>query len=144
MRIQLKKIGWPLLAMAMAAGLSGCASAEKKLGRGLNNMMEPLRGGELSRSFEQTYLWDGPDRAMGEGLVRGFSRTVGRTLSGVVDVVTFPIPTESLVKPADPVYPDAFAPDITDNPSTRTSNQLGFDSGDLAPFVAGSRFRVFR
>lgn len=144
MRIHMKKIGLGAIAGMTALLLTGCANAEKKLGRGLNNVVEPLRGGEISRSFEQAYLWDGPDAALGEGAVRGISRTVGRTLSGVVDIVTFPIPTESLIKPAYPVYPDAYTPDVLDNPSTRTSTQLGFDSGDTAPLVAGSRFRTFR
>jgi len=100
--------------------------------------------GELQRSFEQTYLWDGPDPALGAGMVRGVSRTVGRTLSGVVDIVTFPIPTESLIKPENPVYADSFTPDVVDTPFLQTSNQLGFDGGDAAPLVAGSRFRIFK
>lgn len=131
-------------ALALALLMTGCASAEKKLGRGLNNVMEPLRMGEFQRSIEQAYLWDGPDPAVGAGVVRGVSRTIGRTLSGVADIITFPVPSDSLVQPGNPVYPDSYTPDVIDTPFLQTSNQLGFDGGDAAPMVAGSRFRIFK
>ena len=58
--------------------LTGCASAEKKLGRGFNNLTEPFRMGELSRSYEQSYLWNGSDVGGSVGVIHGFNRTVGR------------------------------------------------------------------
>ncbi|MEI6355657.1 MAG: hypothetical protein WCP53_00995, partial [Verrucomicrobiota bacterium] len=63
----------------LAVLLTGCASAEKKLGRGLNNLSEPFRMGELTRSYEQSYLWDGSDVAGSRGLIHGINRTIGRT-----------------------------------------------------------------
>ena len=46
----------PLLAALAITGVlvSGCASSEKKFGRGMTNVIEPLRMGELRRSMEQT------------------------------------------------------------------------------------------
>jgi putative exosortase-associated protein (TIGR04073 family) len=134
-----------LLAFCGVAALvgAGCASAENKLGRGLNNLTEPLRMGEFNRSYEQAYLWEGPDAAYGKGTIRGINRTLGRTLVGAVEVLTFPIPSKPYMKPEHPVYPDSYHPGLVDNPVTQPSNALGFDGGDIAPFVPGSRFRIF-
>ena len=54
--------------------------ASFELGRGITNLMEPLRMGEFGRSYEQTYLWDGPEAAYSEGIVRGVNRTIGRAV----------------------------------------------------------------
>jgi hypothetical protein len=43
--------------------VTGCAGPEKKLGRGLANITEIARGGEMARSFEQTTLWEGGQKA---------------------------------------------------------------------------------
>ncbi len=140
MRIGLKQI---TLLVGVAALAAGCASAERKLGRGMNNLMEPIRMGELSRSYEQAYLWDGPDASLGSGLVRGLNRTIGRTVVGAFEVVTFPIPSEPYIKPEHPVYPDSYKPGILDSTAVRTDTSLGFDSTDVAPFISGSRFKIF-
>jgi putative exosortase-associated protein (TIGR04073 family) len=131
------------LVVCIAALSAGCASAERKLGRGLTNLSEPLRMGELQRSFEQTYLWDGPDAAQGRGIIAGMNRTVGRTAVGLFEVLTFPVPSEPYFKPENPVYPDTYKPGILDTSAVRTDTSLGFDSTDVAPMFPGSRFKIF-
>ena len=140
MRTGLKQIS---LVVVVAALATGCASAERKLGRGLNNLHEPFRGGEFNRSFEQSYLWDGPDTAYGEGALHGITRTIGRTVVGAFEVLTFPIPSDPIWKPVKPVYPDSFKPGILDTSAVKTDTSLGFDSTEVAPFFPGSRFKIF-
>jgi putative exosortase-associated protein (TIGR04073 family) len=94
--------------------LSGCAGPEKKLGRGLANLTEFARGGEISRSVEQTTLWEGTQKGMTTGFIRGFNRSVARTVIGAAEVATFfaPWPVngewtyEACYTPDGPIYPD--------------------------------------
>src|SRR5712664_1118477 len=79
-------------AAALALTLAGCAGPEQKLGRGINNLTEFVRGGEIRRSMEQTALWDGTDAAYTTGFIRGFNRSVARTFVGAIEVLTFPVP----------------------------------------------------
>jgi len=140
MRIGLKQL---TLLVGVAAMAAGCASAERKLGRGINNLTEPIRMGELGRAYEQAYLWDGPDASLGSGIVRGINRTIGRTAVGAFEVLTFPIPSDPYFKPELPVYADSYKPGILDSSTVRTDTALGFDSTDVAPFISGSRFKIF-
>src|SRR6478609_3946999 len=50
---------------------SGCAGPEQKFGRGVNNVTEFARMGEIRRSMEQTALWDSPEQAYTLGFMRG-------------------------------------------------------------------------
>ncbi|HEV2394269.1 MAG TPA: exosortase system-associated protein, TIGR04073 family [Verrucomicrobiae bacterium] len=139
----------PLLAgLALVAALaSGCANTERKFGRGVNNMLEVVRGGEMRRTMEQTAIFDGPDVAYTTGFFRGLNRTLARTGIGVYEVVTAPIP------PYDPVftdyfapgsvYPDNYTPGLLEDSMFATDSNLGFSGGDVAPIVPGSRFRIF-
>src|SRR5436309_9956591 len=97
-----------LLAVVVSAiTVAGCAGPEKKLGRGINNVTELARGGEIRRSMEQTALWDGTDAAYTTGFFRGFNRSVARTFVGFVEVVTFPIgPYDPLFTSTNRIYPD--------------------------------------
>jgi len=69
----------------------GCASPEQgfafeqKFGRGLRNVTEFARGGEIRRSMEQTGLLDGPDMAYTTGFIRGVNRSLARTGVGFYD-----------------------------------------------------------
>ncbi len=158
-----------LLLLALALIGAGCAGPENKFGRGLNNLTEFARGGEIRRSMEQTALWDGPDQAYTTGFIRGFNRSLVRTAIGAFEVATFPFPTPDygpfltstnrvypdasiatktypfggLVQPANPVYPDSYTPGLISDSVFATDTSLGFSGGDVAPFVPGSRFRVF-
>jgi putative exosortase-associated protein (TIGR04073 family) len=139
----------PFLAALAISGamLSGCANVERKFGRGMSNMFEIVRFGEMRRTMEQTALFDGPDTAYTTGFMRGLNRTLARTGIGVYEVVTAPIPpyhpvaTDYLAP--GPVYPDNYQPDIVEDSMFSTDTDLGFAGGDVAPFVPGSRFRIF-
>ncbi len=161
------RIALSLLAVSALVALTGCAGPENKFGRGFNNMTEIVRGGEMSRSMEQTALWDGPSSAATTGFARGLTRTVARTGIGVYEVVTFPFPPYGPVatpksklypdpsvrttKPSygglslseHPVYPSSYEPGLTANSFWDTDSTLGFSGGEIAPLVPGSRFRVF-
>ncbi len=157
-----------LLAVLGAVALTaGCAGPEKKLGRGLNNMTEFVRGGEIRRSMEQTYLWENTDSAYTTGFIRGFNRSLTRTAIGIYEVVTFPIPTYDplltstnriypdpnvrnrkypfggMVLSEHPTYPDSYKPGIVSDSIFSTDTALGFSGGDVAPMIQGSRFRIF-
>ncbi|MGD0260435.1 MAG: exosortase system-associated protein, TIGR04073 family [Verrucomicrobiota bacterium] len=139
----------PFLATLAIAGAlsSGCASAEKKFGRGMSNMTEFARLGEMRRSIEQTALFEQPGGHYATGFIRGLNKTLARTGVGIYEVVTAPIP------PYDPVftdyltptprYPDNYAPDVIDDSLFATDTNMGFSGGDIAPWVPGSRFKIF-
>jgi putative exosortase-associated protein (TIGR04073 family) len=126
---------------------SGCTSAEKKLGRGMSNMTEIVRLGEMRRSIEQTALFEEPGGHYATGFVHGLTKTFARTGVGVYEVVTAPIP------PYDPVftdylspnpgYPDNYAPGTLEDSLFATDTNMGFSGGDIAPYVPGSRFKIF-
>jgi putative exosortase-associated protein (TIGR04073 family) len=154
-------------AVTLAVFSVGCAGPEKKLGRGLNNVTEFTRLGAMNRSIEQTALWDGTDIAYTTGLVRGFNRSLVRTAIGAYEVVTFPLPPyRALLAPKGPqypdhsirtynnswgglalpdgrVFPDSYKPKLIESSITARDVSLGFSGGDVAPFIPGSRFRIF-
>lgn len=129
-----------------AAGLlaAGCAGPEKKLGRGMNNVTEFARMGEIRRSMEQTGIWESPHQAYTTGVIRGVNRSFARTAVGFYEMVTFPFPPyDPVFLPADPVYPDSYTPALIADPTFGPDASLGFSGGDVVPFVPGSRFRIF-
>ena len=137
-----------LPSLLLAAGLfSGCASAEKKFARGVNNTYEVVRGAEFRRSIEQTSLSSGVDAGFSYGLVHGIKRTICRTGMGVYEVVTAPFPPYHWIAgdymPPGPSYPDSYAPGLMDDSIFATDTHAGFSGGDIAPFFPGSRFHVF-
>jgi putative exosortase-associated protein (TIGR04073 family) len=157
-----------VLGFGLAAGLFvGCAGPEDKLGRGIRNSTEFLRGGQMRRSMEQTALWEGPDAAYTTGFIRGFNRSLTRTAIGFYEVLTFPAPPygplltstydlypdESvrtktypyggLVLDAEPPYPANYRPKLISDSMFDTDTALCFGSGDVLPKVPGSRFRIF-
>ena len=132
---------------------TGCSGPEQKLGRGINNLTEFARMGEISRSVEQTMLTKGHDVAYTAGFIRGINRSVARTLVGAYEVVTFPIPSyDPYLAPGnrfmsdatvDPTYPDNYTPKTLAVTTFETDATLGFSGGDIAPMIPGSRFRIF-
>ena len=139
----------PSILVASVAVLltAGCANQERKLGRGMNNTFEIVRFGEFRRTMEQSALFDSPDEAATTGFVTGLNRTFARTGIGIYEVITFPFP------PYDPVatdylapvapYPDNYKPGVLADSMTATDTDVGFSGGDVAPFIPGSRFRIF-
>jgi putative exosortase-associated protein (TIGR04073 family) len=136
-----------LSGLAVVILASGCANAERKFGRGMSNVIEPLRMGELRRSMEQTALFDGPDAGYATGFIKGLNRTIVRTGVGVYEMVTFPIPpydpvfTDYLAP--GPVYPDSYKPTLVEDSTFATDTNLGYSGGDVMPIMPGSRFRIF-
>jgi len=137
------------LAISVLAGAlgSGCASSETKLGRGMSNMTEFARLGELRREVEQTALFDQPGGHYATGVVRGLAKSFARTGVGVYEVVTCPFPPYDPVftdylKP-NPVYPASYSPGLIAGPLFETDTDMGFSGGDVAPWIPGSRFTIF-
>lgn len=139
-----KFISSTVATLAIAVFATGCAGPEQKLGRGISNVKEIVRGGEIRRSMEQTALWEGTDKAYTTGVIRGMNRTLARTGVGLYEIITFPFPTyEPIFLPSEPVYPDSYTPNLIADPSFGPDAALGFSGGDIAPMIPGSRFRVF-
>jgi putative exosortase-associated protein (TIGR04073 family) len=133
-----------LFAVAVTVLAAGCAGPEKKFGRGMNNLTEFARLGELRRSMEQTALFEGPDVAYTKGFIHGLNRSVARTFVGVYEVLTFPFPSyEPVYFPVHPVYPDSYKPELLADETFNPNTSIGFGGGDIAPMIPGSRFRIF-
>lgn len=161
------RIAFTFLTLLLAVALIGCAGPERKLGRGINNITELVRGGEMRRSMEQTALWDGADAAYTKGFFHGLNRSIARTAVGVYEIVTFPIPSYGpsfhstnrfypdisvknrsypyggLVLTEHPIYPASYKPALLSDSMFATDTALGFSGGDAFPFVPGSRFHIF-
>lgn len=155
------------LAIAVVTlAITGCMGPERKLGRGVANVTEVVRMGEMRRSMEQTALWYGPDVSYTYGFIHGMNRSLARVGLGIYETVTFPIPPydplftpKSQIFPdysvrntkdwggmslqANPVYPENSKPQLLEDSLYATDRALGFSGGDVAPFVPGSRFRIF-
>jgi len=160
------RVALSLFSVAAVVALTGCAGPENKFGRGMNNLTEIVRGGEMHRAIEQTSMWDGPTAGRTTGFARGFTRTMARTGIGLYEVVTFPLPPyRPLLAPKGPLYPDpsvrtrrspwgglelSESPVFPDSykPGWRagsifdTDSSLGFSGGDVAPGFPGSRFNT--
>ena len=143
------RITFPVLAAVAIVGAlaSGCANTEKKLGRGMSNMTECIRLGEMRRSIEQTALFEQPGGHYATGFVRGLNRTLARTGVGVYEIVTCPFPPYGPVftdyLSPNPAYPDNYRPDLIEDSLFATDVNMGFSGGDIAPYVPGSRFKIF-
>ncbi len=139
----------PVLAAVAIVGLlaSGCANTEKKLGRGMSNMTEFARLGEIRRSVEQTALFEQPGGHYATGFVRGLTKSFARTGGGIYEVVTCPFPPYDPVftdyLSPNPVYPDNYAPDLIDDSLFATDVNMGFSGGDIFPYIPACRFKVF-
>ena len=137
------------LAALLAAGalLSGCANTEQKFGRGMNNMTEIFRLGEMRRSMEQASLFENPDTGYTTGFVSGLNRSLARTGIGIYEVVTCPFPPfrpvcTDYLSP-NSVYPDNNQPGLMEDSLFATDTNLGFSGGDVAPMIPSSRYRIF-
>ena len=159
----MRKLATLLSAVFAIALLTGCDGPARKLGRGIRNFKEPFRLGELSRSVEQTGLFDGPEEAYTTGVLRGITRTFARSAIGISEILTFPIPTPTYDPyffpnswfqdpfrkvEADPFradlnYPDNYRPGKRHDPIFATDTAIGFAGGELIPMIPGARFRVF-
>jgi putative exosortase-associated protein (TIGR04073 family) len=126
---------------------TGCANTEQKFGRGVSNVFECVRLGEMRRSVEQTALFESSEAGYTTGFFRGLNRSIARTGIGVYEMVTAPLPPYGPVATRyltpDPVYPDNYNPDLVEDSMFSTDTNLGFAGGDVVPMVPGSRFRIY-
>ncbi|MDB6054031.1 MAG: hypothetical protein JWN25_1554 [Verrucomicrobiales bacterium] len=130
--------------LALPLLMIGCAGPEAKLGRGINNITEFPRGGEIRRSMEQTAFFSSPDVGYTTGFIHGFNRSVARTFVGAYEIITFPIPSyDPIYTPVNPVYPDTYKPKLINEPMFQADSSIGFGGGDVAPHFPGSRFKIF-
>jgi putative exosortase-associated protein (TIGR04073 family) len=138
-----------LLAAAAFAALftAGCAGPEQKMGRGITDVTEFTRMGEMQRSVEQTAVFESPEAGYTTGFLHGFNQSLARTAMGAYEIVTFPLPPYHPVLtkyvPPGTYYPDSYRPGLIDGSTFQTDTYFGFSGGDIAPFVPGSRFSVF-
>ena len=143
----LKSFSLLSVAALVAVLVAGCAGPEKKFGRGVNNIYEPVRLAEMRRSIEQNALSDTGDINYHTGVAHGFSKTLARTGVGIYELITFPFPpydpvfTDYLAP--NPQYPDAYKPGLFEDPVFATDSTIGFSRGEAAPFLPGSKFHVF-
>jgi putative exosortase-associated protein (TIGR04073 family) len=142
----------PLLGVVFfmaGCGTPNLAGPERKLGRGVNNLTEITRLGELRRSIEQTTVLDSRDLGYTTGVFHGLNRTLERTAVGFYEVATFPFPNHSpknygpVFMPENCVNPDSYKPNWLSDQMTSPDTSLGFGGGDVMPFIPGSRFHVF-
>lgn len=145
----MRKIFFLFAAALTVAGLTGCQGPEQKLARGFDNTFEVVRWGDMRRSVEQGAVFSAPDVSYSYGMIHGFNQSVKRIGLGVFEVVTFPIPTPTYdpiltdYVPAVPQYPDSYRPGIISGSTFDTDTYTGFSGGDVAPFIPGSRFKIF-
>ena len=125
----------------------GCAGPERKLGRGVANIFEPVRMGEMRRSVEQTGVFYSPNEAYTRGVIEGFNRTLVRTGLGVYEIATFPIPSYDPILTdylaPNPVYPANYKPAVVSTTTFETGVNVGFSGGSIAPWIPGNRFYIF-
>jgi putative exosortase-associated protein (TIGR04073 family) len=143
----MRKITFPLLAVMAALFAAGCAGPEAKLGRGVSNTYEIVRWGDMRRCIEQTTVFDSPSTGYTTGVIRGFDHSIARTGIGLYEIVTFPLPPYHPVATRyltpGPAFPESYKPGLIADPLFETDTYTGFSGGDIAPFIPGSRFRVF-
>jgi putative exosortase-associated protein (TIGR04073 family) len=142
----MRKLIFPLAAGIAAAVIAGCAGPDQKLGRGLSNTSELVRWGELRHEVEENSILKRPGYGY-YGVVHGVQRSIARAGLGVYEVATFPIPSYSPIMTdqfsPDPVYPLSYKPGTLSDALFDTDTYTGFSGGDVAPFIPGSRFKVF-
>jgi putative exosortase-associated protein (TIGR04073 family) len=144
----MRKLILPLAVVAVALFASGCTGPEQKLGRGLSNTYEIVRWGELRRSVELNAVE--PMSGTGYyGFIHGVDKSLARTGTGLLETVTFPVPTPTYqpmftkyLSP-DPVFPVSYKPGLYSDALFETDTYTGFSGGDVAPWVPGSRFSIF-
>jgi putative exosortase-associated protein (TIGR04073 family) len=140
-------------AIAAAATLTGCSGPEQKLSRGLNNTFEVVRWGDMRHDVESDAVFSTPDVNYTYGAIHGFNQSVTRFGLGLYEVVTFPIPNHPThwdykpvctnYIPTSPQYPESYKPGLISGSTFDTDTYTGFSGGDVAPFVPGSRFKIF-
>jgi len=143
----MRKTFFFFIAAVVAVGVTGCEGPEHKLARGLDNTFEIVRWGDMRRSFEQSAVFSAPDVSYSYGAIHGFNQSLKRAGLGIYEVATFPIPSYKPICtktiPASPGYPDSYKPGLISGSTFDTCTYSGYGGGEIAPFVPGSRFKIF-
>ena len=84
-------------AQAEDSGISYPARIAGKLGIGLINTVTGII--ELPKSMMVESAKDGIGMGLSLGFIQGMTNMMGRTLIGMMDVVSFPIPTKPMITP---------------------------------------------
>lgn len=133
--------------VCVALMATGCAGPEKKFSRGITNVTEFARLGEIQRSIEQTAVFYSPEQGYTLGFVSGLNKSLARTGLGVYEIVTFPIPSYDPIwtdyLTPNPAHPANNPPQLLAGPEFDTDTSMGFSGGAIAPFVPGSRFHIY-
>jgi putative exosortase-associated protein (TIGR04073 family) len=87
----------PASALAEDSGLSYPSKIGGKLGIGLMNAMTGIV--EIPKSMIVESNKEGIGMGLSVGLVKGMTNMLGRSVLGMADVISFPIPTKPLVTP---------------------------------------------
>ena len=154
---RMRKLIFLFAATVAVTGLTGCQGPQQKLSRGLSNTFSVVTLGDLRQSTEESAVFSAPNVNYSSGVVHGVCQTIERTGLGVWETATFFIPnphdgasswnyksplfTNSI--PAIPQYPDSYRPGVISGSTFDTDTYTGFSGGDVAPFVPGSRFKIF-
>jgi putative exosortase-associated protein (TIGR04073 family) len=72
----------------------------RKLGRGLANVL--FGAVEVPNQYTKSVAEHGGAAGVTHGVPKGVARWLGRTVVGVVEVVTFPVPSKPAIKPEWP------------------------------------------
>ena len=80
------------------SGISYPARIAGKFGIGLINTVTGIV--EIPKSMMVESASEGIGMGMSLGFVKGMTNMMGRTLTGMLDVVSFPIPTKPMITPA--------------------------------------------
>ena len=86
------------MSYAEDSGISYPARIGGKFGIGLINTVTGIV--EIPKSMTVETEKEGIGMGMSMGFVKGMTNMLGRTLVGIVDVVSFPIPTKPMISPA--------------------------------------------
>jgi hypothetical protein len=131
----------------LAVLAAGCAGPEKKFGRGINNVYEPIRLAEMRRSIEQGALAKPNDINYHTGVIRGFNKhSPGRASASTRSSPrrSRPMIRFSPITCAESQYPDSLQARLFEDSTFRHGYFHRVQRRrSVAPFIPGSRFRVF-
>src|ERR1017187_6808923 len=149
----MRKLIFPLVAVAAALFAAGCTGPKQKRGLCLSNTFEVFRWGELRSSIELNAVEPIPGTGY-FGFLHGFDRSLQRTGIGLLEVITFPVPTPTYkplfpkfydprISPGVPILPESYAPGLYSDALFDTDTYPGFSGGDVAPWMHSSCCAIF-
>ena len=148
-----KNISFLGAALLVAVLVSGCAGPSQKLGRGMSNLLRTrfgsrrCSGASSNRPFTIRHT-----PAPRPGSFAVWARRSPASALAFYEIVTAPFPNHkdddygpvatNYLTPK-PAYPDSYHPGLPLSSIFATDTSFGFSGGEIAPYIPGSRFRVF-